>query len=197
MKNNHNLGNDDMISDAMNAGVNPGGLQSRTDIRVLICYILEKNPSPVPLDLVKEQLHFEGIANYFETAFAITELQESGNIVAAEEEGLHLYSITDSGRSVCSALEKGLPQSVKDNALKITQTIINRRRNERENKVVLEKNDFGYFVTCSVMEKDLELVSVKLLVPDKETAKNVKNNFLNNPIETLVNVTASLTGMKL
>ena len=186
-----------MISDAMNAGVNPGGLQSRTEIRVLICYILNNISTPVPLDTVKEQLHFEGIANYFETAFAITELCESNNISVYEEDGISLYNLTDSGRSVCDALSQSLPQSVKDNSLKIANSIVNRRRNERENKVVFENNEFGVFVTCSVMEKDLELVSVKLLVPDEDTAKTVKENFLNNPIETLVNVTSSLTGMKL
>ena len=94
-------------------------------------------------------------------------------------------------------MSQSLPQSVKDNSLKIANSIVNRRRNERENRVIFENNELGVFVTCSVMEKDLELVSVKLLVPDEDTAKTVKENFLNNPIETLVNVTSSLTGMKL
>lgn len=186
-----------MISDAMNAGVNPGGLRSRTDIRVLICYILNSISSPVPLDSVKEQLHFNGIANYFETAFAITELTESEHISVTVEDGTSLYTLNESGRSVCDALAGSLPQSVKDNSLKIAEGIVNRRRNERENKVSIEKTDLGVYVTCSVMEKQLELVSVKLLVPDDDTADTVKENFLNNPIETLVNVTAALTGMKL
>lgn len=186
-----------MISDAMNAGVNPGGLQSRTEIRVLICYILNSISSPVPLDSVKEQLHFEGIANYFETAFAIAELVESNNIAVSSDSGTELYTITDSGRSVCEALSQGLPKSVKDNSLEIAERIVSRKRNERENKVVIDKTERGIYVTCSVMEKELELVSVKILVPDDETAKTVKENFLNNPIETLVNVTGSLTGMKL
>ena len=67
-----------MFSDAMSAGVNPGGLQSRTEIRVLICYVLQYSSAPLPLDKLKERLHFEGIANYFETSYAISDLEESG-----------------------------------------------------------------------------------------------------------------------
>ena len=67
-----------MQTDAMHAGVAPGGLKSRIEIRVLICYILVNSDLPVPLEAVKEQLHFRGIANYFETAYAIAYITSNG-----------------------------------------------------------------------------------------------------------------------
>lgn len=187
-----------MQADAMNAGVNPGGLQSRTEIRVLICYILDNIDSPVPLDIVKEQLHFEGIANFFEVSYAITELEESKHIIAtADENKKHFYSITDEGRNVARTLAPGLPLSVKDNSLNIAKNIVKRVVNEHQNRVSIEKSKFGTHVTCTVMENELELASVKLLVPDEETALAVKERFLNNPAQTLLNITSGLTGMKL
>ena len=62
---------------------------------------------------------------------------------------------------------------------------------------MVEKAENGFYVTCSVMEKDIEVVSIKLLVPDDETAGTVKDNFLSDPVETLVNATAALTGSQI
>ena len=187
-----------MLSDALNAGVNPGGLQSRTEIRVLICYILDNIPSPVPLESVKEQLHFEGIANFFELTVAIAELSDSGHITSsAEGDGKSLFTITDDGRNVAKTLATGLPTSVKEHSLKIAERIVKRATSERQNKVTVEKGELGLYVTCTIMEGELELASVKLLVPDDETALTVRENFLNNPTETLLNITSALTGMRI
>ena len=187
-----------MFSEALNAGLKPGGLQSRTEIRVLICYILDNISSPGPLDSVKEQLHFEGIANFFELSVAIEELSDSGHIVPiCDESGKKLYTISEEGRNVAKTLSSSLPLSVKENSVNIAGRIVKRSLNERHNKVSIDKTELGLYVTCAIMEGELELAGVKLLVPDKETALTVKENFLNNPTETLVNITSALTGVKL
>jgi ribosomal protein L14E/L6E/L27E len=182
-----------MQTDAMNAGVNPGGLKSRMEIRVLICYILVNSKSPVPLETVKEQLHFDGIANYFETAFAISELEESGAIVSSKDENnVKLYSATDEAVRVSRELSGNLPYSVRERSLNLTERIIKRRRYERENNVTIETSENGVYITCSAMEKDLTLASVTLLVPDKDTANKIKERFLKNPAETLIKATEAL-----
>ncbi len=187
-----------MEFDAMNAGVNPGGLQSRLEIRVLICYILDNTTSPVPLKPVIERLHFEGIANYFETAFAISELEENGCICSPDTDSeKKAYVLTADGKSISSNLGKNVPFSVRERSLEIANEVIQRKRNEREHIVTKEKVSNGIYVTCKVMEKDWELVSVKLLVPDETTAETVKTNFLNNPMEVLISATSSLTGTKI
>ena len=187
-----------MISDAMNAGVNPGGLQSRTEIRVLICYILHNLKEPIELERLKERLHFEGIANYFEIAFAISDLEENGNIVVdSEENGAKFYVASGDCDNIVSALGNSVPFSIRERSLDIADQIVSRRRNERSNKVDIEKTKNGVYVTCSVMEKDAELVAVKLLVPDDESALIIKENFLNNPMLALLNATNGLLGTKI
>ena len=47
------------------------------------------------------------------------------------------------------------------------------------------------------MENKMELVSVKLLVPDEESVNTVRENFFNNPVEVLVNATMGLIGTKI
>ncbi len=183
-----------MRPDAMNAGVNPGGLKSKIEIRVLICYLLSNASGPVPLEKVKEQLHFGGIANYFETALAISELEENGTIATTQDNGEKLYTSTTQSERVANALGSGLPFSVKEKALALTDNIIKRHKNERNNNVTIVKADLGFNVTCTVLEKDYTVASVTLLVPDEETAVSIKNRFLENPMETLVNATSALTG---
>lgn len=187
-----------MLSDALNAGLRPGGLQSRTEIRVLICFLLNNIAVPVPLESVKEQLHFEGIANFFELSVAVEELCDSGHITAVSaENGKKLYSIADEGRNVANTLSFGLPLSVKEHSLEIANRIVKRTANEQQHTVLIEKTELGLYVTCTVMEGEMKLASVNLLVPDDETAAAVKENFLNDPAKTLLNITAGLTGMKL
>ena len=184
-----------MQRDAMNAGVNPGGLQSRIEIRVLICYILVNTNSPVPLETVKERLHFEGIANYFEVAFAISELLENNTIKIdyTEENGIQFYTHNKEAEAVSAALAGSLPFSVKEKAIALTKSIISRRKYERENSVDIKETENGLYITCSVMEKDLVLASITLLVPDEKTANRFKENFLENPVETLARATSALT----
>ncbi len=187
-----------MYSDALTAGVKHGGLHSRTEIRVLICYILDNLSVPVSLERVKERLHFDGIANYFELTFAITELEENGNIgVVEEEDGVKYYIATGDCSEIAKALGNSVPFSVRERALEIAKQVIDRRRNQRENKVFKEKTEHGVYVTCSVMDRDLELATVKLLVPDDNTANIVTENFLKDPISVLAKATEGLTGTKI
>ncbi len=182
-----------MQTDAMNAGVNPGGLKSRIDIRVLICYLLSSSDRAVPLETVKEQLHFGGIANYFETALAITELTENGTIDCFEQDGDMLYKCNSESKRVSEALSSGLPYSVKEKAIALTKNIVTRHNNERNNDIIIEETEFGFYVTCRILEKDHALASVSLLVPDKNTALSIKDKFIENPMETLVRATEVLT----
>lgn len=182
-----------MQTDAMNAGVNPGGLKSRIEIRVLICYLLSNSERAVPLEKVKEQLHFGGIANYFETALAISELTSNGTIDCEIENGEALYKANEESKKVSDALGSGLPYSVKEKSLAITKDIVTRHNNERNNDIKIEETEFGFYITCTVLEKEHKLASVSLLVPDKESAQSIKNKFIENPMETLIRATEVLT----
>lgn len=187
-----------MISDAITAGVNPGGLQSRTEIRVLICFLLDNVSTPLPLETIKERLHFEGIANYFETAYAISDLEENGNIQKIEcDDSKALYVAAGDCSNISDALATSVPFSVRERSLIIANEVVARCRNERENKVTVEKKDNGMYVTCSIMDNDFELASVRLLIPDEETANTVKDNFYKDPMSVFAKITEGLLGTKI
>ena len=63
-----------MERDAFTAGVEPGGLNSTNEIKILCCYLISEMQRPVPHDLLVEALTVSGLVNYFEVASAISEL---------------------------------------------------------------------------------------------------------------------------
>ena len=185
-----------MEFDAFRAGVEPGGLINRTEIRLLVCYILKSIRQPLPGRLIQELFHYEGLANYFEVGQAVQDLLELGNIRPSEE-GQEMYEITDAGRSVVDTLERDLPRTVREKAVRSAIRLLTRIRREQENKVEIMKAERGYLISCSVMDRDAELMTVRLLVPDEVQAKMVKEIFLDDPSAIYTGVVELMTHDKM
>lgn len=70
--------------DAFSEGVEPGGLRNRTQIKVLITFIVSRISEPLRDTMLIDALQTHGLANYFETTQALDELMDSGNLVSAD-----------------------------------------------------------------------------------------------------------------
>lgn len=51
----------------------------------------------------------------------------------------------------------------------------------RENKISIEKKDSGFEVSLTIMDGELELMTIRFLVSDSLQASIVKENFLKDP----------------
>ena len=69
-----------MEFDALTAGVKPGGLRSKQDIKLLICYLLSSIPQGLSKTDLINVLQDNNLANYFEVASAFDELLKQGNL---------------------------------------------------------------------------------------------------------------------
>lgn len=69
-----------MEFDAFNGGVEPGGLRSKDEIRILICYLLASVGDPLSREDIISIVRDNGLANYFETVDAISEMAKKGLI---------------------------------------------------------------------------------------------------------------------
>ncbi|MCI8361085.1 MAG: DUF4364 family protein [Clostridiales bacterium] len=181
-----------MEFDAFRAGVEPGGLINRTEIRLLVCYLLKSIRQPLSGQLLQELFHYEGLANYFEVGQAIQDLLEQGNIRLSPDEP-DAYELTDSGRSVVVILERDLPATVREKAVKSAVRLLTRIRREAENKVEITKAERGYVVSCSVMDRGVELMKVRLMVADEIQAKTVREIFLDDPSAIYTGVVELMT----
>lgn len=180
-----------MEFDAFTAGIEPGGLRLKNDIRILICYILKSVQAPLSGEDIVKILQEKGLANYFEAKEALAALAAKGHIAVLENQ---CYVICDTGKEIAASLDTNLALSVRDKALEAAFTLLSQAKTERENKVEIKKTDFGYNVTCHISGGDFDLMQFSLYVPDLFQAKMVKKNFHRDPEGVYKLLLSSITG---
>ena len=178
------------IQDAFSAGVEPGGLYTSQEIKILICYMLLGVGEPMERQMVTELIAGNGMANFFETAAAVDELARQGHLT--EEEGR--ISLTETGRQVGDTLAGMIPYTLRERSVKAALQLLTRIRREQENTVELEKLDHGYRVTCTIQDSASPLMSVSLRVADDMQAGLIRDNFLDDPTLLYRSLLAILTG---
>ena len=178
------------IQDAFSAGVEPGGLYTSQEIKILICYMLLGVGEPMERQMVTELIAGNGMANFFEPAAAVDELARQGHLT--EEEGR--ISLTETGRQVGDTLAGMIPYTLRERSVKAALQLLTRIRREQENTVELEKLDHGYRVTCTIQDSASPLMSVSLRVADDMQAGLIRENFLDDPTLLYRSLLAILTG---
>jgi len=182
--------------DAFSAGIEPGGLRNKSDIGILICYMLENIKKPFPKDDLVSVIQENGIANYFETISAISELIKCNNIEYVDEKQ-ELVQITKNGKLISGQLHTNLSLSVRQKAINAALKFMEKRKVERENPVSIKKADGGgYNVTFRITDGMRDLMSLTLFVPDLSEANSVKRNFHKNPERIYSIVLAAVIGEK-
>lgn len=171
-----------MNGDASSAGVKRGGLINIAEIRILICYLLSNVTQPVCGQNLAEILYHDGIANYFEVDDAISELIKGG-LIELVEGTTDRYVITKSGADAATTLKTTVPFTIRQRAYNATVRMLAAERNYAETKFSIEKKDKGCIVSCSAYDRDMELVTVRVLVADENQANNIKDKFVTNPSE--------------
>lgn len=183
----------DLEYDAFDEGIEPGGLRSRNEIKVLVCYLLKSIEQPISKQLINEILQENSLANYFEINQAVSDLVRAGSLEEAAQEGDTVYRVTDQGRSAAQTLEANLPRSVREKAVNAAIRLLTRAKREQENRIDIEKLENGYHVTFTIYDSTDELLKLTIFVADSMQVETVRKNFLNDPVKLYSNIIASLT----
>ena len=85
-----------MAGNAFTAGVKPGGLTTSTEIRILLCYLIQHAGTPLSQGELETALLGEELVNYFELASNLSDLLEQGFV--REENGR--YTILPAGADI-------------------------------------------------------------------------------------------------
>ena len=174
--------------DAFSAGVEPGGLRNRTEIKILITFIVSRLKEPIKDTAMLEALQIHGLANYFEATQALDELLSNGNLTEAD--GL-LY-ITPKGELSVRELSEEIPRSVKETALADAINLQILEKREGENSVEISPVENGFNVTFRISHKNNVLMSLTVYAADAEQAQLLKHNFLKDPSHVYSTVITSL-----
>ena len=170
-----------MEYEAFTGGVAPGGLRSKSEIRILICYMLKSVNAPLSGDDIIKVLQEKSLANYFEASDALSALVSLGNVTREED---NTYVLTKRGKSVADDLEQLIPSSVRDKAVAAATALLASAKMERENVATIVRTENGYNVTCHISGGEMDLYQ----------AREVKKNFHRDPQRVYNLMLAALTG---
>ena len=183
-----------MEYDAFDAGIELGGLRSRDDIRLLICYLLKSVDAPMTRDMLNDAMQEDGLANFFEVGQAIEELLKTGNITADILDEDEVITVTEKGREAAELLQTSLPRTVREKAVNSAIRLVTRAKVERENKIEVKKeDDGGYTITFTLFDRGTELIQLSIYVVDSLQLEQVKQNFINDPVKVYSTIITSLT----
>lgn len=183
-----------MEFDAFDAGIELGGLRSRDDIRLLVCYLLKSIDAPMTRQMLNDAMQEDGLANFFEVGQAIEELLKTGNITADILDDEEVISVTEKGRDAAELLQTSLPRTVREKAVNSAIRLTTRAKVERENKIEVRKeDDGGYTITFTLFDRDTEMMKLSIYVVDSLQLETVKQNFINDPVKVYSSIITSLT----
>lgn len=172
-----------MNFDTFDEGIMPGGIRSKNEIRVLICYMFNSIKDKLSKDIVIEAVLQYELANYFELSSAFDELVSNGNLIESGIiDGEKVYVLSESGKMIAEQLESTVPYSVKEKAYSCALKLLAEKKTKRENKVDIVKTENGYNVNCLISGGEIELLSFTLYAPDFEQAEIIKKNFYESPL---------------
>lgn len=179
-----------MIRDAFDAGVEPGGLHSTGEIKLLICYLLCAVDEPMSRESIVTVLCGNGMANFFNICTAIESLLELQNL---SEDAENRLTVTPVGRHAVATLQDSLPYTLRERSVISARKLLKRLRNEQENAVTITREEHGCTVTCTVGHTATPLMSLSLLVGDEEQAERIRERFLDDPLSVYRDVIETIT----
>lgn len=158
---------------AFTAGVKPGGLTNSTQIRLLLCYLIE-HAGPLTRQEIETALLEEQLVNYFEFCSGLEDVV--ARKLVKEQDGQ--YTITEKGTKVASELEQDLPRSVRSAAVKaaIRAQVWNKKSAEYHAEVHETPN--GWSIQCSISSVKAQDFNLELMMPDRLTAEMVRRRFV-------------------
>ncbi len=149
--------------------------------KVFILYILNKMEKPITNEgLLKLVLSVVDM-NYFYFQQFLLDLLERKYIICFEQEGKHVYQITDSGKETLRLTSNIVPGIMK---LKADISFENELKESVEaNSITAEytpRSENDYMVTCKINENNNCIFQVSVFAGSREEAKKIVDNWKDN-----------------
>lgn len=180
--------------DAFASGIIYGGLRNMLEIKILVCYLLDKVKEPMTRKQMCDCLQDTGLVNYFDLNTAIDELLSAKMICKVEYLGEPCISVTEAGRKNSKELETVLTHTTRERSVKAALKLLARARAERETTVEIEKTNSGCRVTFIIEALGEEMMKLSLYAGDILQAEQLKEEFLNDPAGVYTVIIDKLTG---
>lgn len=151
-----------------------GFIRDKLSIKMLILFILNRLPRPVPFDVLTELVICDDGISYFDYVEALNELVATEHATLSDGR----YSVTPKGSRNSSIIENDIPYSVR---LKAEKATLKEAREMRRNAMVettSEKREDGSVTVHLGLSDTLgEIMKMDLLVGSDAQAETIKKRF--------------------
>ena len=153
-----------------------GFIHEKTDIKLLILYVLRHLPSAIDGERLADLVLIDGGIGYFDYKDCLAELVENALI----EEGEDGYLITAKGSHAGEILEDTLPFSVRRKAERTARPVIEEMRRSAMILANHEVSDSGVTVYLAMDDGMGTIFDLKILAADETQARRMEKNFKKN-----------------
>ncbi len=167
--------------DTFDYGVEDGGLRDISEVKILICYLLQTVGGTLPRHLLDEALQSDGLCSFWTVSQGISQLLENEMIVCRETREAVSYTVTEQGKACAAELETAIPLAVRERAVKRAAALLAKAKAATQTQIQMEKGEEGYLVSLSVPDGNRELFTLRLSVADSLQAHYLKEKFLEDP----------------
>ena len=158
-----------MAFNAFVGGVQPGGLTSEFEVKILICFLLDNMQRPLSFDEISEILQDTDYVNYFEFTESMSALEKSGHIVKElSEEGDEQYTVTKIGTAMSETLQKSLPLSVREKTMEVAHKKEEASKCMNEVEISYAPAPDGYILHLVMKDIGSDLLDLKMFLPTEE-----------------------------
>ena len=141
-------------TDAFTGGIAPGGLRTKNDIRILLCYLLSSVGAPIRRDDIIRIMQENSLCNYFEVTEALSDLLQKGAIQRDPQED-SLLTAGPMAREIAEQLTGTIPLSVRDKAVSAALNLLAQAKREKEarkNQHVMEVKEIRLSLNIDVAD---------------------------------------------
>ena len=170
-----------------------GGLRTKNEIRVLLCYLLNNISAEISKTGVNEIIQSLQLVNFFEVNSALASLAESGLVTVSTHDGDEYYAIAEAGKALADRLDTELPLSVREAAVKAAVGIVAREKMRGSADVELRKLERGYHVVMTVRDQGGIMQQTVLYAADILQAEALGESFMNAPEKLYAGIIEILT----
>ena len=163
-----------------------GFIHEKTDIKILILFVMRRIPEPVTFDELTGLVMCDGGISYFDYCECVADLVKTEHLLLQQDK----YSLTAKGTRNGEATEISLPYSVR---LKAENNTSDYRAMQIRNEMIKTTHavnpDGGYIVNLSLSDGVGDIVSIGLIAASEKQALGMERGFrkkAENVYKTLV-----------
>ena len=171
---------------------------SKRNVKIFVLYLMQNVHIPLDYITLGEMVMHTDYVAYLDLAEAFAEMTDDGLVEAVDknEAGEDLFLPTAKGICVAESMRSDLLPSILDESLATALRYLDFKKRGVKIASRIEKNPdgTGFFVHCSVTERDMPLMKVSLWVDSELRARRMTDRFRGKPENVYRGITALLSG---